>query len=348
MALRKKWGFFILFVLLMFVFSGCSKDSSGESDLVSIAIADASFILSDADDGVSVEDTTGLLAVELEVKNNSKSSIDVSPFDGIKLYDGDEQLSAETDLFNSELGLSSLETGEIGPEKLKKVTAIFYVDTEKQYEIGVKPFVLDPDTKPKEVTIPLNPADYAESFEQLNVPSLALSAYIDTIYLEKENVDYEKYVSVDKNAHQSEAKNLFADAIETAFSNGVPDEEIDKAYSTYKSLLAEKAEFHSLTTDHANGKAIVSLEYTTIPLGDLYQEVSDHTREYLDNTDDYDRKKAEEYAISKLDQILNSIDAKQAREKLDIVMVEKDGKWSVDTSDWNSERLVKAFAAGSL
>jgi len=343
----KKIAIFGLFLIFTIGLAACGSDesTSGESnDILDVAIDDASYILA-GEGGTSGVENKGMLAVTMEVTNNTEQSIDVSPFDGIKLYDEGEQKSPQTDLYNSKVELESAGPGEIGPEKMKKITAIFYVEKDKEYEIGVKPLVMDPEVEPEEVTVPLNTADYADSFDTLDNPAKALLAYVDTVYLDQDNPDYEKLVSADKAALQEDAKDLFADRLEMVFPGGIPEEELDKYYETYKSLLAQKAEISAETSANANDKAVVLVDYSTLPL-DLFDPVREYTKEYRDNTGDWDTDSGEEYALSKLDNILDSIEPKKSRETLEILMVKEDGKWSVDTSDYNSERLAEAFSAG--
>ncbi|WP_080871859.1 DUF5105 domain-containing protein [Oceanobacillus timonensis] len=347
----KKYGIISLFLLLFLGLLGCSSDDSssgGEKGDVAVEIENASYILADEGGTASNEDT-GMLAVEFAVTNNNEYPITISPFDGVKLDDEGEQKNPQTDLINPKVDLESTFTGDIGAEKMAKITSIFYVEKDKAYEVRISPFSTNADADIEDVTVALDTAEYSDSFDTLQEPEEALLAYIDTIYLDQENDDYERLVSADKEALQDEAKNLFADKMESAFTNSVPEEEIDKNYETYKSLLTDEVEITAETIANANNKAIVNVDYSTLPL-DLYEPVSDYSDEYRENADDfdYDREAMEEYALSKFDKILNDIEPKSGRETLEILMVKEDGKWSVDTSDWNSERLAEAFSEGSL
>ncbi|MFD1066966.1 DUF5105 domain-containing protein [Oceanobacillus locisalsi] len=347
--MSKKYGIIFLFLILCVGLIGCSSDASssgGENGDVEVEIDNASYVLAD-EGGTSTDDNTGMLAVEFAVTNNNEYPITISPHDGIKLDDEGEQKSPQTDLYNDKVDLDSTFTGDIGAEKMAKITSIFYVEKDKAYEVRMSPFSTNADADIEDVTVALDTAEFSDSFDALNEPEEALSAYIDTIYLDQENDDYERLVSADKEALQEEAKDLFADRMDSAFMMSVPEEEIDKNYETYKSLLTDEAEITTETIANANNKAVVTVDYATLPL-DLHEPVSDYSDEYIDNQDDfdYDSDEMEEYALSNFDNILNDIEPETSRETLEILMVNEDGKWSVDTSDWNSELLAEAFSEG--
>ncbi|WP_062197229.1 DUF5105 domain-containing protein [Massilibacterium senegalense] len=348
----KKLGIFTIFFVMAMALIGCSNEKTGSSKtssnkLIEVTIEDASYILSGENDGVSEDKDTkkGLLAVDLKIKNKTKEKIIISD-QNIKLYDGEEQLSPVDD-FNHKIDLEYPNLGEIGGEKVKTVTLIFNVEKDKKYDIGITPLTTD-STDEDEVLIQLDTKKYGKSFDKLDNPAKALTAYIETIYMDKDNVNYEKYVSADKKALQEEAKKLFKEQLQRSFYDiDVPDADVDKQYINYKAALAEKTKIKAVTLANAKGKAVVTLEYSTIPL-DLYDAVSNYSDEYKNNTGDYEGVNRENYALSKLDVIISSIEPKESREKLEVEMIEKDGKWTVDTSDeYSSQELMDAFTKGS-
>ncbi|GIO22180.1 DUF5105 domain-containing protein [Oceanobacillus sp. J11TS1] len=350
--MSKKYGIIPLLLLLFLGLVACGSDDSasdstsgGKKGNIEVEIENASYILA-GEGGTSNNENAGMLAVEFAVTNNNEYPITISSYDGIKLDDEGEQKNPQTDLYNSKVDLESTFSGDIGAEKMAKITSIFYVEKDKEYEVRMIPFSTNPEADVEDVTVALDTAEFSDSFDALNEPEEALLAYIDTIYLDQENDDYERLVSADKEALQDEAKKLFAEKMQSPFMMDVPEEEIDKNYETYKSLLTDKVEITAETIANANNKAVVNVDYSTLPL-DLYDPVSDYADEYREKKDDYDRDAMEEYALSNFDKILNDIEPKSARETLEILMVKEDGHWSVDTSDWNSERLAEAFSTGS-
>lgn len=332
--------------------AACSSTSektgaSSSSKIIDVSIDNASYILAGKNEGVSEDKETkkGLLAVHLKVKNKTDSEVSISPYDDIKIYDGEKQLSPEDNLSLSDLGIDYSETGSIGAEKVKDITVIVNVEKDKKYELGITPYS-DSTDKAEEVKLALDTKKYAASFDTLNDPAKALTAYIETIYMDKENADYEKYVSADKAALQEEAKKAFKEKIQDAFTDlKISDKEMDKQYINYKSSLSQKGKIDAETVGNAEGKAVVLVQYSNIPLDDLFDLVDDYNEKYYQKTGSYDG--GEEYALSKFDVILDSIEAKDSKDKLEILMVKKDGKWTVDLSDdYVEEQIVDAFAAG--
>ncbi|OIK13439.1 DUF5105 domain-containing protein [Bacillus sp. MUM 13] len=351
----KKWSITILFVALLLSLAACSgngekAEADGKSDVIEAGIEGASYILPGKEDGISEGDQkSGILQVNLKIKNVSKSSIRLSSYDGVKFYDGDEQLKPKDSVANSNLDLSyDTSSGEIGPGKVQKVTYFFDVEKDKEYKIGLKPRLSDSMKEANEVLLKLNTKKYADSFDALQDPEKALIAYIDTIYLDKDNADYEKYVTADKAALQDEAQKTFRNEVKDGVGDSISDSEADKHYATFKSILAQKAKMKATTTGNANGKAIVKLDYSSVSLEDLYKEVYKYKSAFREKTGIYDTDKGDQYALSKLDLVLNSLDIESNRNPVDVKMVKKDGKWTIDRSDEFSDSLVDVFAKGYI
>lgn len=345
----KKLGALGLFVLLL-ALVGCSSNAGGGKEKIEVSVESASFVLlDDSGETPNSESEKNPLAVTLNVKNIADSTVSVSPYSDILVFDGDQQLTLETS-YSSKLGFDTMSNGDIGAGKTKKMTVLFSAEKNKPYEISVKPFMIDSGDEQKEVIVQIDTTEYAESFDNLNNPAKALAAYIETIYMDKENVDYEKFVTADKQAIQDKALKTFQDTLSKSFYNlDISTEEATKQYDIFKTALAQKATLDAVTTGNANGKAIVKLEYTSVPLTNLYDKVNDYRKEYLDNTGEYDGKKRDEYAYSKLDTIINSIEPKHGERSMNIEMVEKDGKWTINLADdYNNLEIVRTFAEGKI
>ena len=351
-------GISLLFICML-VLSACSSSSGssekekeekkgkGSSKEFAVSIVDASFVLLGKDDGVAEEGTEkGILAVNFKLNNKSKESIRLSTRGGMKLYDGDEESNAISDAYNTDVGIEYEGSGDLGAGKTKTVTGFFEVEKDKEYEIGIKAESEDYEKKIEEVILKVNTADYAESFDALQDPANALAAYIDSIYLDKDNSDYEKFVSADKAALQEEAKKVFKEKVKRNFVGKLTDAEVDKLYATYKSTQSQKAEFKTVTSAKANGKAVVLLEFSTVSLRNIYQDLSDYQMEYREKTNRYDEKATKKYLLSKFDKVVNAQEVEEG-EDLKILLVEKDGKWNVDSSEDGQERIANIFAAGS-
>ncbi|MFD0050396.1 DUF5105 domain-containing protein [Actinomycetes bacterium NPDC127524] len=352
----KKWSITMLFMVLLLSLAACSgsgekAEADGKSNVIEADIEGASYILPGKEDGVSEGDKkSGILEVNLKIKNVSKSSITLSAFDGgVKFYDGDEQLKPKDHIVNSTLDLTpDIPSGDIGPGKVQKMIFFFDVEKDKEYKIGLKPSFNDSSKKTNEVLLNLDTKKYADSFNALKDPEKALIAYIDTIYLDKDNADYEKYVTADKAALQEEAQKAFRHEVKEVVGDTISDIEIDKHYPTFKSILSQKAKLKATTSGFANGKAIVKLDYSSVSLENLYDKVYKYKRDYRDKTGNYDFDKTDQYALSKLDLVLNSLEIDSNKNPVDVKMVQKDGKWTVDRTDDFSDSLVRTFAKGYI
>ncbi|MGE8079435.1 DUF5105 domain-containing protein [Peribacillus loiseleuriae] len=350
----KQGNKFLILLGLIFVLGACSgtgekasTDKNQEKNKqLEASIEEASYIVPDL--GVTENQEQGVIAVKLKVKNLSDSPILLSEYDGVKLYDGDQQINIKPELYNRKVDLNIGSSGNLGVGKAKSLLAIFEVEKDKEYEIGLSPISSNFEENNDELTLKLDTKKYADSYETLQDPAKAFTAYIDQIYYEKENSDYEQFVSADKPAMQEEAKNTFKSEVKELFKKDLTDEEIDKLYISYRDILAEKAVVTTSTAAYANDKAIVALDVKTLPLQELYQEVYKYQKEFRDKTGSYDEKAIDEYVLSKFDRILDSIELKSSSRKIEVSLVKKDGKWTIDPVNKYGESLDKIFVKGSI
>ncbi|MEW9677765.1 DUF5105 domain-containing protein [Lentibacillus sp. L22] len=353
----KKAGILLFCCLLIVALTACGKskdkkaeaEASTSSETIEASIEDASYILSGKDDGVSGDDDQdgGLLKIDLKLKNISDSSINVFPNNDIQLYDGDNQLDPVDDT-NPRVDLKGDTMNEIGVDKQKQMTVLFDVDKDKKYEINISPKSSDYSKETEDVQVPLDTSNYNDSLKSLQDPGKALKAYIETIYFDKENNDYEKYVSADKDGIQDDAKNQFKDNMETILSKDVSDSKMEEYYDSFKQASAEKDKVETKVIANANDKAYVKVEYSVLSMDDIDKEITEYKSKYREKHDDFDVKKEEKYALSKFDSILDDLEAKSATQELEIEMVKKDDKWVIDDSEDANDRLMRVFAKGSV
>ncbi|MED4534674.1 DUF5105 domain-containing protein [Metabacillus fastidiosus] len=343
----KRINFLLVILAVFLILSACSDKTektggTAKSKQIEAKIESAQYIKSSRIE----EEDQDAIAVKINVKNLLDSEIRLSSYDGVKLYDGDQQMSTESDLYDSKVGLDIDTSGGIGAGKSKTILAIFEVEKDKKYEIGLNPSIIGEEVK--EVMLELDTAKYAESYETLDDPAKAFAAYVDQIYYDKENSDYEELVTADKPALQEAAKKTFRDTIKDFISGEISDEQIEKMYLSYRNMLAEKAKVDVRTIGYANDKAVVSVNITTIPLRDAYSVISDYGREFSEDTGSYDRQEKTEYIISKFDEILSSMELKTSENKIEIPITKKDGKWIIKSVDKYGEKLDNIFIKGAV
>lgn len=323
--------------------------SSNKNSLIEALITDASYaLLKDGDADVSEDSGEALLAVDLKVKNVSSDSVEISPYSNIKSYDGNEEVNIEDDIYSARLDMGTSRGGSIGAGNTKKMTVLVKVKKGKTYTLGIQPFTEKSGDDGEELKLALDTKKYSKSYDSLHDPAKALKAYIDTIYLNKENADYEKYVSADKEAAQTQAYKTFKKAFSDNIADDISDADMKKYYEAYKSAAAEKAKLDAEAVAGYKEKAIVKLTYSTISMDDISEKVEEYADEYLDNSEDYDSDKAKKYALSKFDFIVSSVEPKEAGDPAEVSMVKKDGKWTIYQEDDYTSEVEEAFAGGEV
>lgn len=354
--MKKPW--LLLFSLFfLFILVSCSNSNeeaegsdSGDEKIVEIEIQNASYILSGQDGGEPTEDEQGgLMQIDLQVKNISEDSVQMFPDQDMQLYDGDQQIDPSKDTYHP-LGLEVDTNSSIGPGKQKDTSVIFNVDKDTEYELIASPMSSDYEIDPENATVSLDTSEYNESLESLQEPGEALEAHIDTIYLDKDNSNYEKLVSADKNDLQDEALTEFEKMLEESLSNDISDSDMEKHYESFRDALADKSEIEATVIAHVNDEAIVGVEYTSFSGSDLSSKLREYKDKYSDKHDnDYDIEKEEEYALSKFDKLVDELDVEKGERNLELMMKKEDGNWIVDDSHTSEEKdLRSAFAGGFI
>lgn len=325
------------------------ETATAKSEIADVKIKDVQYVLPGNED--SIDEDSALLQVKLKVKNTSKKNISLSSYNGIKLYSGEDQIEPYSDSISSDLeeSSSSSSRGEIRPGRATEVPVLFEVDKGKKYELSVEPTSSDYDEKSKEMIFKIDTKKYEDSYDKLQDPSQALQAYIDTIYFDKDNADYEKFVSADKEAAKADAQKEFNNVLKDLLYKVKPtDADFAKYYNSYKQALAQKAKVQVQTIGNVGDKALVSLTYTSIPLRiDFTNALNKYETEYRRNVDPYNSEKAEAYALTKFDLILDSIEPVETRDAQKVLLSKKDGKWNVEKSEYG-KNLSEIFAHGSV
>lgn|SRR5690625_1688349 len=314
---------------------------SGKGDVIEAEVEDASYIL--AGDSGEGEDS-GLLLINLNIKNVSDSSIDLFPENNMQLYDGDQQIDPSSE---ASMLLDRDTTSSIGADKQKSMPVVFDVDKDTEYELNIEPRLTDPDAGDADVNIPIDTSEYNDSLEELQNPGKALEAYVETIFFDKDNSDYEELVSADKSDIQDDALKAFKERLELNMSSKISDGDMEKYYKSFKQASAEQDEIEAEVVENAGGKAKVELSYKALSFEDLMDELNEYKNKYREKNG-FDSEKEDEYALKKFDSAIDKIEAKEG-DDLDIQMEENEGKWSVDDSDWDmTENIIRVFAEGAV
>lgn len=140
-------------------------------------------------------------------------------------------------------------------------------------------------------------------------------------------------------------------ALENAEKNNFKkvDEKFNDSFTPYGVLInkvgvcASYASAFKLLADEAKLDAIVVTGYLD---GEVPHLIGDYESAYLDATDDYDYKKAEEDTYNKYREILDKSDLVESSDKLNIMMSKKDGKWDIkmkNVDDSQNEYLLQSY-----
>ena len=316
--------------------------ASGKGEVIEAEVEDASYIL--AGDLGEGEDS-GQLLINLNIKNVSDSTIDLFPENNMQLYDGDQQIDPSSE---ANMLLDGDTTSSIGADKQKSMSVVFDVDKDTEYELNIAPRSTDPDAGDTDVNLALDTSEYNDSLEELQNPGKALEAYVETIFLDKDNSDYEKFVSADKSDVQDDALKAFKEKLEMNFSSKISDSDLEKYYESFKQASAEQDEIEAEVIENVDGKAKVELTYKALSYEDLIDELNEYKIKHREKHG-LDTEKEDEYALKKFDSAIDKIDAKEGSDNLDIQMEETEGKWSVDDSDWDmTENIIRVFAEGAV
>lgn len=356
----KKIIFLLSTLLILAGLTACGgSDKGGLSETkgktIEASIEDARYIFTDQDSGEAIggeeeEAEGGTLLVEMLIKNVSDSSVDVFPDMNMQLYDGDLQMDpiSKTSFAYYELGIEPENNTSIGANKQKTVTVLFDVEKDKEYKINILPHSSDYEAKVEEVNVTLDTSEYNESLKNLIIPEQALTAYIETIYFNKDNNNYEKYVSADKNSLQDDAQKSFKKMLDMTVSKTLSKDEAEKHYASFKQSSAEKNVIETKLKANSGEKAILTVEYEALAYEDINEKMRDYKQDYRDNNE-FDPEKEDEYALNKFDAVLDEINAKEGSREIEVEMKQSEGKWTIDDSNIKgTKRLNEVFAEGAV
>lgn len=333
-------GFFILFLTAC----GSEKESIDSTNaeevdntFIEASVEDGYYIIDSHDDEIASDENRELLVIEMDVKNVSEEEINFMHSQHIKLIDGDDEIDANTNVL---FDLDEERETDIKADETKKMIVVFPVEIEKEYEIAFSQSVEDFEP----TTIPLDTSNYADSLKALSDPAKALVAYIEEIYLGIDNADYKKLVEANKEKLQHEAEEAFYKKLDSSSIHGFPKEDSEEIYTMFRKKLAQEANVDVEVKGNMNGKATVDFTYDTLSLDNLRTLMSEFETEYHDNHEGYETEKANEYARSKIDSIIDRMETVSG--EWYVQLIEKDGKWELDPSDFKSDGILSIFVEG--
>lgn len=327
---------------------GEKKETTGKSKIIEATIEDASFVLLTQNGEYDPESNYGMVKIDVNIKNKTKESIDIMPQAAMYLYDGDDQIDAEMTIDTS-LDISYTTNNSIGAEKQKTYSVMFNVERDKEYELNIEPNMLDIEKVAEPIILKVNMSDYNDSYEKLSEPIEALQAYIETIYLGEAHENLNELMNIDEDEQMKAARKGFARFLKDVTGVDVSQKEHAKYYKVFKKVWRDQGEFDVQLRGNSGEKALVKITYAGVSSTNVSEGYHAERRNFLEKAKTFNGDEADEYALSKLDSIINQSKVIESRRAIDIYMVKKDGKWSFDNKyNDSAQDLNKAFAEGKI
>ncbi|MGM0123992.1 hypothetical protein IGI37_001366 [Enterococcus sp. AZ194] len=335
---------------------GSTKEESSkkkmESAEASVEVKSGTYVLQDGD---SVPDNEGYLALNLSIKNNTKDTLDIMS-DDFSLYDEDGNKISTKDIYSEDDSFKNLEATTLSGGKTVSGYMVFNVEKDKKYELHYSP-VLD-EKKTKDIQLAIDSSKYEDQTAEAKE---ATSEYIDQVFLNKKADGTEKkaILANDVKKEHSDFNQGFMEDLKTEFDSDVPTTvELTKLVTSFEQANQKKAKVTYQIASMFPHQVTVNVKPETIDLEKIDTEsiLDKFVDENEDKYNDYD--KAEQAATNYLIQQLPSKFASaqvstsdyMSKDGYKIKLTEKDGKWTVDSSDStdnsNYSDLVMSFKGG--
>ncbi|MEN2667315.1 DUF5105 domain-containing protein [Listeria aquatica] len=344
----KKWtGWLVVLGVLLLV--GCGQNDSGGTKTNKAKSSNASAELKVKKGEYAVlpkvsEEGQDTLVLNVQVKNKGKKKI-YTTSENFSLYEKgkDEKIKAEN-VYSSELDLSPFDYGTLSAGKSMSGDVIFNIDPKKEYELSFS--TMTSDGEDQDVQVAIDKDKFKKSKSALNDAEKAGQAFIDVLFLGKDNVNYDKFVANQKGQTQEEISKIYKDVNEDGlfYNTDLNDEGYKTALDLFIKAQGKRSKITIETEEQVGDNAELAVDIDeglkNDELSELFREYS---KAYLESTDDYDSEKANQYAFSKFKDILNQVDLKSSRAELKLKLVKEDGKWKIDPKEEENEQTIKAL-----
>ncbi|MGX7418052.1 DUF5105 domain-containing protein [Carnobacterium gallinarum] len=351
----KKKNLLALIVLLVVVMSGCGGKAMSNKDkevgtsknkIAEISIENGTYVIPFTEDGEGGSDT--YIALDVKVKNIGKEQQYLST-DSFALFEKGEDQKITPDV-GYRTGIENFDGGKLSAGKNLNGTILFNIDSDKEYTLSYSPSSISEDSK-NDIEVAIDLSKYEGTKKQLDEPKKALDAYIDVVLLNKENADYDKYVSTDSDVAKETVKKAFTKNFKnnTVYSYKPTDEELTTFFNKFQEIEAKRATYKTNVIGNVGKKALVEMTMKGLSNEAINEIFGEYKDEYIDQSDTYDSEKSEQYALTKYTEILEKSDLGEPRNDLKIVLTKKDDKWDVSLKsnmDGTNEYLLRAFIGG--
>lgn len=346
-------------VLLLTVLTACgtagkTTDAKGNSQnqtsksaknkLVELSVENGQYI---EPKGGENEDGTEYLALELKYKNISKEKMFVADSSFYLFEKGKDskispiQMSYDEgfDFFGEDLASGKSATG----------TVVFEVDSSKKYVLAMSTMTYDTSGKPhNDVELAVDLSKYEESKKELENPKKALSAYIDVVFLQKENADYEELVGNDPETDRAIVEKAFGKKLKDyiLYKYKPSDEELKATYKEFVKNQNTRVELTIEQKSYSGKKATLGIDFKGISMDSVAEMFSEARSDAMSESDDFDYEKGDKAAFSKLSEIYKLADVGEPRSEINMTLTKKEDKWFIDfkkEDSYENTQLIQAF-----
>ncbi|WP_332383949.1 DUF5105 domain-containing protein [Lactococcus laudensis] len=326
--MKKKIGIIALALTSALLITGCgvngakketkedSKTSAAKAEGLEVNLKNGYFTLSEKKE---TSDDTEYIALEVNIKNTSDKKVYLSE-ENFALYQkgDDEKIKPEiTSDFTTSYDYKDTLFTELSEGKSTTGTIVFEVKKGKTYKLAVSKTSLSLTQKAKDVEISVDLKKYDKTKTNFTEAEDALAAYIDVVFLNKANDSYEKLVSTNKEQAIETAKKAFVKNFKDNFMDFRPsDEQASAAYDQFREAQAKRSSYKLTTVGFYDNKALVNVKLDALSRENISRLIGDYESAYLDATDDYDYKKAEEDTYNKYRAPLKTYEKRYNRLKI--------------------------------
>lgn len=350
----KKLKMLVVPAVLGMVLVGCGGKKGDESgstkgsknNVANVEVKEGSYVKLPSDKGKeSIE-------LDLNVKNNSKSKFYVAEDSFYLTEKGKDEKIAAKGMLGSDMGsldiYKTVINGDLSPEKSLSGKIFFEIQEGKEYTLNFSSHGFDEKAgkELEEVEVPLDLKKMEDSKKALDEPMKAFQAYMDVVFLNKENKDYETLVGNDKAKDQEVIKKEFSKNMKSMiFSANTSDDKMAKAYEQFYKEQSSKFKVESEMETRLSDLAVIEVKMSGINDQSLFTATSKIKEEYYDKTGDFDMEKESEYLVNNFEKALKEGQVNHLQDAK-VTMTKKDKKWHIELSSDNyyeNKQLVSGF-----
>lgn len=272
----------------------------------------------------------------LNVKLTNKSSESLHVFaDDFEFITDDGEFIANSDFDTSS---SLFTTKQVRPKKEITAKLIFPLEQSKSYKLT---YTSKSSEKDMDITIDVPVDKYDESKKEFDIPVDLNKKFINFVFLNEKEDSLEKDIANNlEDVKEKYLEGLRKSINDTLFySAKLTDEDTNKIVDLFLKKQKEVSKIDYRLTGYLNDSARVTLKIEAIDMEAIAEAVVEYRTEYMEKND-FDTQKSAQYALDHINEIFDSAKVSTPKEPVNLLMKKKDGKWTIDTSDYSFDTLV--------